>query len=126
MKYTVHVYAVVRIKVVGVDADSQVAAIEKVNEVDFEAINRYNPEHFARHEGFVTKPLPPNIAYVEADDREIENFLVDEENDPNFRKSMAYDRNMKPIRNGFCDKCGQIWPAAKEEASGRQQGAKAP
>jgi hypothetical protein len=129
VKYTVHVYAVCRVKVVGVEAESQTDAIKKVDEtVDLEsAIARYNLLHPELAErGHVTQQLPANIEYVEFSE-EVENYLVDEENsDFDYSKSVTYDRNGKPLKTHACEKCGQFWPAAKEESSGRQQGEKAP
>jgi hypothetical protein len=68
MKYDVHIYAVVRVKIEAVEADSQVAAIQEAQKgLDLEEAVRSGE-------------------YAE----EITGFLVDEVGDENYSQSRAY------------------------------------
>ncbi len=83
MKYTVHLYPIVMVKVEGVEAASQEEAIKKAEaQTDL---------HFLG-----TPYLPQNVTgVVYADD--IDCFHVDEENDPQYERSCWYDKNGCPL-----------------------------
>lgn len=84
MKYNVHIYGVVRAKVVGVEAESQQDAIKKVEDIDLDAV-------FTRR----ASEIPCTVACVEfADD--VESYLVDEEGDPEHMKTREYDKFGEP------------------------------
>ena len=89
MKYDVHVYAVVRVKCPGIEAESQKDAIRKVEDVD---LNRLfaNPSL-----------VGGNVSQVEYADEDA-YFLVDEEGDDDRDRSVWYDcgYNILPL-------CGQ-------------------
>ncbi len=73
MKYTVHLYPIVMVKVEGVEAESQVEAIKKAEmQTDLNAL-------FAGY----------------ADD--IDCFHVDEEGDTEYANSQWYDKNYLPL-----------------------------
>jgi hypothetical protein len=79
MKYDVHIYAVVRVKVPGVEAESQTDAIEQAEEqVDFNAL--FDSRRFS---------LYPGIECVEYAD-ETSGYLVDEEGDEEHDRSSFY------------------------------------
>lgn len=83
MKYAVHIMAIVRVKMPGVEADSQEDAIKKA-----EAAVDLN---------FLGSPyLPQNVEHVEyADD--IDGYHVDEEGDPEHERSRWYDKHGVPV-----------------------------
>lgn len=78
MRYTVHVYPVVRVAVTGIEAASQEEAMEKADKTDFHAIFDH---------------LGDNIEYAE----DIDCFHVDEENDPEYERSAWYDKHYAPL-----------------------------
>lgn len=82
MKYDVHVFAIVRVTVPGIEADSQEEAIKKAKELDLNFLG--------------TPYLPKNVEAVEyADD--LDGFFVDEENDPEHERSCFYDKHGVPV-----------------------------
>ena len=82
-KYHVHLYPIVRVLVRDVEAESQVEAIKKAEElVDLDRLF-----HHVRFD--------PPVAYVEfADDTD--GFLVDEDGDESYEKSTVYDAEYRP------------------------------
>lgn len=77
MKYTVHIYPVVRVTVTGVEADSQEAAMKKAEEeTDLFAVLGAK-----------------GVEYAE----DIDCFHVDEEGDTEYEKSRWYDKHYKPL-----------------------------
>ncbi len=80
MKYDVHIYPIVRVKVFGVEADSQVEAIKKAETVfDFDQLlNHYYSD----------------VEVEYADD--IDGFLVDEQGDERHERSQFYDKEYRP------------------------------
>ena len=79
MKYTVHIYPIVRVTFTNVEADSQEEAMEKAdNKADFHAL----------FDG-----MDENIEYAE----DVDCFHVDEENDPGYERSTWYDKFYRPI-----------------------------
>lgn len=82
MKHDVHILAVVRVKRTGIEADSQVEAIKKAEEMTDlnELFNRGGDG---------------DLSTEYADD--IDSFHVDEENDPEFERSTWYDKNYAPL-----------------------------
>ena len=82
-KFHVHVYAVVRVLVPNIEADSQIEACEKADEmVDMTNL-------------FGHVPFRPPVASVEFAD-EINGFLVDEDGDTEHEKSTSYDAEYRP------------------------------
>ena len=75
MKYRVHCYAIVRVPI-EVEANNHKDAIEKATDTDFNAMLNTSNTEFAD---------------------EIEYYLVDEENDPEFNKSQFYDKELWPM-----------------------------
>jgi len=79
MKYTVHVYPIVRVTFPGIEAESQEEAMKKADEqADFHSVFDH---------------LGDNIEYAE----DIDGFHVDEENDPEYERSCWYDKEYKPL-----------------------------
>ncbi|KKM00327.1 hypothetical protein LCGC14_1805530 [marine sediment metagenome] len=79
MKYTVHIYPIVRVTFSDVEANSQEEAMKKAEDgADF-------------HETF--DRLAVNVEYAE----DIDCFHVDEENDPEYARSVWYDKHNKPL-----------------------------
>lgn len=70
MKYNVHIYPIVHIKVEGIEADSQEEAVKKAQD-----IVDLNHTNFG------------DATYAE----DIDGFFVDEEGDPEYIKSRFYD-----------------------------------
>lgn len=119
MKYDLHIYAVVRVRVDGIEAHSQQEVIRKAYTINLERIiNRYNNTH-ADLRDFHTYPLPNNVAYVEFGD-EIQGFLVDEAGDADYSNSTVYDRSGAPLKKHSCRTCGQFWPTKKAARKGRR------
>lgn len=82
-KYHVHLYPIVCVTVRDVEAESQVDAIKKAEElVDLHRL-------FAGLGG-------PHVASMEYAD-EIQNFLVDEDGDTAYEKTTVYDAEYRPI-----------------------------
>jgi hypothetical protein len=83
MKYDVHAYVIVRIKVRGVEADSQIAAIDKVE-------TQLDPGVHCNGDIGVDVADLGHVEYAEyADD--IREFNVDEQGDAEFARSMFYE-----------------------------------
>lgn len=79
MKYTVHIYLIVRVKVAGIEADSQEEAMKKAEaKVDFHTI---------------FDSMNETIEYAE----DIDGFHVDEEDDPEYTRSRWYDKHYQPL-----------------------------
>ncbi len=76
MKYTVHIFPIVRVTFPGIEADSQEEAMKKAEEMaDFNTLFSHGVE-YADH---------------------IDGFHVDEENDPEHYRSVWYDKHMQPV-----------------------------
>lgn len=81
--YDVHLYAVVRMKVVGIEAESQVDAIRLAEkEVTYE-----QRETLFNHSGGMTK-----LEYTEYAE-EVIHYLVDEQGDEEYQNSRWYEAN---------------------------------
>jgi len=77
-RYDVHIYPIVRVKVSGVEADNQVEAIKKAEQIiDLHSLLDRDDE----------------IEYAE----DIDCFLVDEEGDEEYQKSRWYDKQYRPL-----------------------------
>lgn len=87
MKYDVHIYVQVRVKVPGVEAESQVEAIKKADRmVDWDRL-------------FDGMALPFGSAVSEVTyTEENTEYLVDEEGDEKYERSRYYDADMEDIR----------------------------
>ena len=84
MKYFVHCYKEVRVKV-AVEAESQQDAIRKAEETDFDLLlTRVGP-----FPGF------PAVEHIEFAD-ETHGYLVDEADDLEYQQSRAYDAERQP------------------------------
>jgi hypothetical protein len=77
MKYDVHIYATVRVKVCGVEANSQAEAMKKAEE---------------QTDLYETIGNCPGTDYAE----EITGFLVDEAGDTEYHKTRYYNQDGKP------------------------------
>lgn len=76
--YTVYIYPVVKVKVTGIVAENQEAAIKLAEEsVDLETLLQH-----------------PEFEYAE----DIDCFLVDEESDTEYNQSRWYNKHGKPLR----------------------------
>jgi hypothetical protein len=75
MKYRVHCYVIVRVPI-EVEANNHRDAMEKATDMDFNSLLNTSATEFAD---------------------EIEYYLVDEENDPEFNKSQFYDKELRPM-----------------------------
>lgn len=88
MKYTVWIYATVKVKCEPIEATSQQDAIRLARErLDLD-------EALADH---VTRLLDDPVEYVEYAD-EVTGYLVDEAEDPEYERSQAYDGDGNPER----------------------------
>lgn len=85
MKYDVHINTLVSVKIAGVEADSQLDAIGKAEDmVNFSSLF----DHLCP---------PPGVAHVEWTD-EHDSFLVDEEGDATYERSQVYPaRGVRPV-----------------------------
>jgi hypothetical protein len=89
-KYDVHIFAITRIKVCGIEADSQQQAIENTDQIDLHA---YLDRNLCPSEG--ESALRGEVAYIEyAED--IDSYLVDEQGDGDFSLSRRYDKHGNP------------------------------
>jgi len=84
MIYDVHIFAEVRVKVPGIEANSQTEAIKKAEE----QINLYNL--------FEREHPTPQIEHTEWSER-VTNYLVDEDGDTEHQKSTWYDSEYRPM-----------------------------
>lgn len=82
MKYNVHVYEVVRVKVVDVEAESQVDAIKI-------AVDSYDPKNL--FDCIQARPPIEEIEWAE----ETSEYLVDEVGDTEFQNSRWYNASME-------------------------------
>lgn len=87
-KYTVHLYPIFRVTVPYIEAEDQVAAIRKAEEmVDLHAVLDWKDRGESTYRG---------VQYFNyADD--LDGFLVDEEGDPGHQSSTRYDKDYSPI-----------------------------
>jgi len=110
MKYRVHLYVTIRFVLEGVEAASQLEAIEKAEK---EILTDLNHGRMNLHE------------HEYAD--EVTGYLVDEEGDEEFLKSRSYDQDKKPItappseeKAKFqCENCEKLWTEEECEWIGR-------
>ncbi len=79
MKYTVHIYPICRVTLLGIEADSQEEAIKK-----------------AEAQANLYALCSAGVEYAEG----IDSFHVDEENDPHYERSCSYDGDGKTIGGG--------------------------
>ncbi len=89
MTHDIHIFAEVRVKVPGIEADSQTEAIKKAQQ---ELVNLY--QLFDKE-----SPLP-HVAHTEWNE-EFVGFLVDQANDPNYEQSQFYKPDGITIDNDF-------------------------
>lgn len=93
MKYNVHVFAVVRVKVENIEAENHARAM-KIAEQEV----RDNENLFQR-ERFVVPGDPTLISYVElAEDEPATCYLVDEQGDDNYDNSIWYNSNREEFK----------------------------
>jgi hypothetical protein len=85
MQYDVHIFAVVRVKVCGVEAKSQVDAIKKA-EADVNL-----------SEAFLNTPLRSSHPVETEFAEEIQSFLVDVVGDDDYSETCAFDGQYKSI-----------------------------
>ncbi len=88
MIYDVHIFAEVRVKVTGTEADSQTEAINKTQEL-VDLYQLFDKE----------SPLP-HVAHTEWNE-EFVGFLVDQADDPEHEKSNFYKPDGVTIENDF-------------------------
>lgn len=81
MKYNVHLYALVRVKVNGIEAESQTEAIDKA-----EGLINFNDLFDDDHPSYA-RGVVDHIEYAE----EIPHALVDEDGDRDYENSQLYD-----------------------------------
>jgi hypothetical protein len=85
-KYNVHIYTLVRVKVVDVEARNQKDAIEKAeNMVDF-------AEEIRRQPGFAPAPGNPRVEIIEWAEDHRNKYLVDEQGDEEHNNSKTWER----------------------------------
>jgi hypothetical protein len=99
VKRDVHLYALVRVKVVGIESDSYDEAMEKASALDLHALlDSSAPGAFVLNNGLVVN----HVAYAE----EISGYLVDE---PGEDDGVAYDMHGKELSGdpGTCSRCGR-------------------
>ena len=94
MKYNVHLYRTVRVKICGIEADNHPDAIEKAEE---EFHKHFQPSSFANHVG----------SYVTEDAEETTCFLVDEEGDEEYENTRWYCADGKTDADGRCVMCAR-------------------
>jgi hypothetical protein len=84
MKYNVHVFAVVRVKVAGVEADSQTEAIEKA---------RACVDWYGTFENISVRGKHVPGVHIDATEfaEEFSHYLVDEQDDPEYNNSQWFD-----------------------------------
>lgn len=96
MKYTVLIKAIVNVRVDEVDAQSQVEAIQRVQQINLHSL--------IDKDGAFRSPEQP-IRYLEYSDENAE-YLVDEENDPDRERSRWYGRDGRTVISGdLCPQC---------------------
>jgi hypothetical protein len=96
MTYSVLRKAIVNIRVDEIEADSQVDAIDNSRQINVHALlDRDGPFQF----------FGRKLRYLEFADEDAE-YLVDEENDPEFEKSRWYGRDGRTAISGdLCAEC---------------------
>jgi len=82
MKYDVHLYCVVRVKVCDVEANNQRVALEKAEQM---------PDLYRLFDRVIDETY--EVAWAE----EIDSYLVDEVGDEEYEHSVTYDKNGEPI-----------------------------
>ncbi len=99
MKYDVHVYTVVRVKLTGIEAESQRQAMEIAENARFnDLFNGAFREDFLIDTGSVLNPGNPlTVAHVESAE-EIAGFCVDEQGDEAYRNSKHYNADLTERR----------------------------
>jgi hypothetical protein len=86
MQFDVHIYAVVRVKVSGIEAESQQDAIKKAEDAtDLHAMFRGDVDAFSSY--------PVESEYTE----DVESFLVDEVGDAEYRNTRSYDKHKQSL-----------------------------
>jgi hypothetical protein len=85
MKYQVHIYATVRVKTEPIEANSQLEAMQKADELNLHEI-------FDRA---ITRKFDPEIEHIEYAE-EITGYMVDNVGDEEFAGSRFYDANKEP------------------------------
>ena len=79
MKFTVHIYPIVRVTCEDIEAESQQKAIQIAEKaIDFH---------------YLLDDANENVEYAE----DIDGFCVDEENDIEYENTVWYDKHSKPI-----------------------------
>lgn len=99
MKHHVTIYAVVRVKVPDVEADSHQEAMRKA-EASVDLHHLFESEQ------------PTNWVEYTAYAEQIHSWLVDEEGDEEYERSVAYDENGDPLEppKGRCKFCKiELW-----------------
>jgi hypothetical protein len=87
MKYDVHIYAIVRVKVAGVEANTQRQAIDKAEmSIDLKAL--FDPRRFF---------LVPGVEAVEYAGA-IDGYVVEEQGNARRKKIQAYSRRKRKAR----------------------------
>ena len=87
-KYHVHVYPIVRVLVPDVEAEDQMEACKKAEQmVNFDSLFNWEPSGGATYRG---------VEHVDYAD-EIAGFLVDEDGDTEHESSTSYDGDYEPI-----------------------------
>lgn len=96
MKYSVLIKAIVNVRIDNIDADSQVEAIGKAQEINLHSLmDNDGSFHFSGR----------TIRFLEYSDHNAE-YLVDEENDPEHEKSRWYGHDGKTIvSRDLCCEC---------------------
>lgn len=82
MKHTVHVFAVVRVKCEGVEADNHENAVEKARDCFADLYNLFDTKNL--------KHIPDGITDVKFGE-EFSYFLVDEDGDTEFERTTWHD-----------------------------------
>ena len=87
MKHDVHIFAVVRLKAVDIDADTHVGAVGKAKKVFDDLYGLFEVSNIRR--------LPPGIEAIEFGE-EFSHFLVDEAGDDEFEESTWHGPDGQP------------------------------
>ena len=94
MKYVVHGYELVRVKVVGIEADSQEDAIQQLQKST--EYSSWRSKYFLNGGPANIPPYPWKVDTVEWAE-ETAWYLVDEENDPDFERSGTYNEKLRRV-----------------------------
>jgi hypothetical protein len=96
MKYSVLIKAIVDVRVDGIDAESQLQAVQRVQDINLHSL--IDKDGHVRSSG-------RSIRYLEYSDHNAE-YLVDEENDPEHERSRWYGHDGKTVVSGdLCSGC---------------------